>query len=575
MVGDGNETFRLVTLDFLLDFGDPNLSQLNNLSNPNRVDLTDLDMDGNDDGVFSGAATFSEDGTEQDALAEYLNDNFNPDNGGTAFNEADTGPALDERIQNLAFREDTVLPDLPETIFDIAAANENFDILEAALLATGLDTVVSDAEAEFTVFAPTDAAFTLLAEDLGIDTTGLDEAGVTAAIVAALETLGGSPEAGAQLLTDILLYHVSPTAQSVAEVQAAGTITTALTDATFDVDGTTLEDNDTNITDPEFIDGLTDIPAVNGVIHAIDRVLLPIDVPSVPAAPVATGELGEITEFANFETFLDGGAEVVVHEGGLLYVTNGALGGIDVWDIASGTLFDFYDLTYLPAFDGVQSVAVSNGIVAAAVSTTDTTVDVFGTTTEQGRNGYIALIDAASGQVFDRVTVGNLPDMVTFSEDGTKILVANEGEFSGESDLDRDPIGSISIIDISNGALDPDETQVTFASLDGLEELARENGIRLPEYASLLRGLEPEYIAVEGNSAFVTLQEANAVAVIDIESGTLTDLFSLGTVDHSVEGNEIDANDDGESSTSAPTTTWSACGCQTPSTPSPSARPPT
>ena len=109
ITGDATESFRIVTLNFLANSGDPVLSTL---SNPNRVDLIDLDADGNDDESFTGAATFAADGSEQDALAEYLNDNFNPDNGGVAFNEADTGPALDDRIQNLTFRADTILPDV-------------------------------------------------------------------------------------------------------------------------------------------------------------------------------------------------------------------------------------------------------------------------------------------------------------------------------------------------------------------------------------------------------------------------------------------------------------------------------
>ena len=180
--------------------------------------------------------------------------------------------------------------------------------------------------------------------------------------------------------------------------------------------------------------------------------MLPEVEPKNPEAPVATNELDGIGIAALFQTFEEGGAEVVVHEGGLLYVTNGAFGGIDVWDIATESLVDFYDLTVLPGFDGVQSVAVKNGLVAVAVSTPDATEEVFGETVNVGQDGYVALIDSASGSIIDRVTVGNVPDMVTFNEDGTKILVANEGEFSGESDLDKDPIGSVSIIDVSNGA---------------------------------------------------------------------------------------------------------------------------
>ena len=107
IVGDTTESFRIVTLNFMAGGGDG--FPFDALANPNRVDLYDIDGDGNDDESTTGDATFAFDGTEQDALAEYLNDNFNPDNGGTAFSFEDTGPNLDERIQNLAFRSDTVL----------------------------------------------------------------------------------------------------------------------------------------------------------------------------------------------------------------------------------------------------------------------------------------------------------------------------------------------------------------------------------------------------------------------------------------------------------------------------------
>ncbi|MBO9423423.1 ExeM/NucH family extracellular endonuclease [Labrenzia sp. R4_1] len=107
IVGDGSESFRIVTLNFLANSGDPVLSDL---SNPNRVDLIDLDGNNENDALFSGDAIFAANGTEQDALAEYLDDNHNPEKGGTAFNEADNGPSSDDRIQNLTFREDDVLP---------------------------------------------------------------------------------------------------------------------------------------------------------------------------------------------------------------------------------------------------------------------------------------------------------------------------------------------------------------------------------------------------------------------------------------------------------------------------------
>jgi predicted extracellular nuclease/2',3'-cyclic-nucleotide 2'-phosphodiesterase (5'-nucleotidase family) len=115
IVGDGSESFRIVTLNFLANSGDPVLS---NLSDPNRVDLIDLDGDDENDGLFSGDAIFAVNGSEQDALAEYLDDNHNPEKGGTAFNEADNGPSSDDRIQNLTFREDDVFDGTPVTLFE-------------------------------------------------------------------------------------------------------------------------------------------------------------------------------------------------------------------------------------------------------------------------------------------------------------------------------------------------------------------------------------------------------------------------------------------------------------------------
>lgn len=124
--GDPDETFRIVTLNFLAEsrFDDdgnfigggdgypfPNLNldpDVGEVADPdvvariNRVDLVDED-------VQTGDATFADDGTEQDALAEYLLDNFSTET--DAYDQADTGRDLDERIQNLNYREDDVLPD--------------------------------------------------------------------------------------------------------------------------------------------------------------------------------------------------------------------------------------------------------------------------------------------------------------------------------------------------------------------------------------------------------------------------------------------------------------------------------
>ena len=190
---------------------------------------------------------------------------------------------------------------------------------------------------------------------------------------------------------------------------------------------------------------------------------------------------------------------------------------------------------------------MKNGIVAAAIARPDAEIEVLGETVTVGRNGFVALFDAATGALIDRTRVGNLPDMLAFTADGLQLLVANEGEFNSDRGLDRDPVGSVSVISLE-GLDHITERQIDFAAFDGFEDLARGQGVRLAPGRSMLRGLEPEYITIspDGGRAFVTLQEANTVAVLDLARNRVVDLLPLGTVDHSLPGNELDPNDDGE-----------------------------
>ncbi|MBN9671331.1 5'-nucleotidase C-terminal domain-containing protein [Roseibium aggregatum] len=131
IAGDADATFRVVTLDFLaasrfdedgnfIGGGDgypfPNLNEdpdAGELGDPDviaRVNATPLVQEG----VATGDATFADDGTEQDALAEYLADNFATAD--TAYDEEDTGLGEDGRIQNLNFREDDVLPEAEDVL---------------------------------------------------------------------------------------------------------------------------------------------------------------------------------------------------------------------------------------------------------------------------------------------------------------------------------------------------------------------------------------------------------------------------------------------------------------------------
>lgn len=139
-------------------------------------------------------------------------------------------------------------------------------------------------------------------------------------------------------------------------------------------------------------------------------------------------------------------------------------------------------------------------------------------------------------------STGAHPDMVTFSIDGKKILVACEGE----ADKANDPAGTIGLIDLGKGFESATSRELDFAKFDRVS-LAKK-GVRLGGPGSYLENIEPEYVAVcpDGKTAFATLQENNAVAKIDVESETIENVFALGVVDHALPGNEFDFRDDGK-----------------------------
>ncbi len=130
--------------------------------------------------------------------------------------------------------------------------------------------------------------------------------------------------------------------------------------------------------------------------------------------------------------------------------------------------------------------------------------------------------------------------MVTFSPDGRYILVANEGE--PDHSYQNDPIGSVSLIEWKGAVNELSEESIitlTFGdvALDGPVRISGPN-------ANQSTDLEPEYIAVSADSkfAFVTLQENNAIAKIDLENKQVIFIKSLGFSDHSQKGFAFDAS---------------------------------
>jgi hypothetical protein len=134
--------------------------------------------------------------------------------------------------------------------------------------------------------------------------------------------------------------------------------------------------------------------------------------------------------------------------------------------------------------------------------------------------------------------------MVTFTPNGDLVLVANEGEPNDAYTID--PPGSVSIVDIRNGIDAVTQAAVTTAGFNGFSRASLDPSVRIfGPGASVAQDLEPEYIAVSHNSqiAWVTLQENNAIGIIDLKARRVVDIVGLGFKNHSLPGHGIDASD--------------------------------
>jgi uncharacterized surface protein with fasciclin (FAS1) repeats len=173
----------------------------------------------------------------------------------------------------------------------IASGDDRFSILvqalsfvDAAIPGSNLVETLASPSSDLTVFAPTDAAFGQLAADLGFHGDTSDEDAVVSFLTSAVS---------AETLKTVILYHVSAGALTASEVAALESIPT-LAGVDIGTDLPTLVDAGPDLIDPSLVQ--TDILATNGVIHAIDRVLLPIDLPGNDA-PTITGIVAASGDF--------------------------------------------------------------------------------------------------------------------------------------------------------------------------------------------------------------------------------------------------------------------------------------
>ena len=199
--------------------------------------------------------------------------------------------------------------------------------------------------------------------------------------------------------------------------------------------------------------------------------------------------------------------------------------GVDVLDAAAGTLVEHIDVT---GYGMVNSVAIHNGLAAFAIEAAP----------DRRLPGVVVFYNTRTRKpIGDPVTVGALPDMLTFTHDGGKLLVANEATPNPVADapytLMQDPQGSVSIIDVELARV------IATAGFDNVPRLGTNLRINVG------MDFEPEYIAVEknGSRAFVTIQEANAIAVLDLSTNAFTEIIGLGAKDFSLPENILDPKD--------------------------------
>jgi 2',3'-cyclic-nucleotide 2'-phosphodiesterase (5'-nucleotidase family) len=230
-----------------------------------------------------------------------------------------------------------------------------------------------------------------------------------------------------------------------------------------------------------------------------------------------------------------------------LFVTNSSNDRFEILDFSDPLNISRIDSIDISSFGGINSLNVYSGgtqpVIAAAIEGPNT-----------ADNGFVVFFDT-NGVQLASVTVGVLPDMVTFTPDGQKVVVACEGE--PNDDYTIDPEGSVAIIDVSGGFSTLSQANVTvlgFTAYNGQEASLRAQGIRIfGPGASAAQDLEPEYVAIspDNSTAYVACQEANAVAVVDLLNDTITALIPLGWKDHSLPGNGLDSDRDSDDITIA------------------------
>src|SRR3989338_3552534 len=161
-------------------------------------------------------------------------------------------------------------------------------------------------------------------------------------------------------------------------------------------------------------------------------------------------------------------------------------------------------------------------------------------------NGKLLFFNAESGTLLNSLDVGALPDMVKFSPNGRYCLVANEGEPNSITGVD--PFGTVTIVAISDGGSNIGTLTDTEVDTLDFDDVSLPSGMfKISPTATLGQDLEPEWISFSSNSetAYISLQENNGYAIIDLDERTISGLRAFPVIDRSLVPFDASDKDDG------------------------------
>lgn len=264
-------------------------------------------------------------------------------------------------------------------------------------------------------------------------------------------------------------------------------------------------------------------------------------------------DLNKLGSYVTGTSNKDGGVcEIISYDSknNKAWVVNGEKGLIDIIDLSNVTSATSSEMPATSidvkklvegkvdgfTYGDMTSVSVHSELGYVAVALQEEAYD---------KNGYVAILktDGTFAAMFE---AGVQPDMVTFTPDGTKVLVANEGEpRNGYGNGVVDPCGSVTILSVNTNDISQSRVKtVGFEKFDISRDELVNAGVMLAKGINPSTDLEPEYITSTNEIAYVALQEANAIAVLDLSSGEFTNVYSLGYKDLSLESNAVDLLDD-------------------------------